>query len=283
MTYINISLYLAYGPLIYLFTLSITSYLKKLSIKNLLHFAPFTIFFIYMIFKYHFIGNATSVDDIYALSKIGIPVTVFIFLIIILFYILLSLIMLKRHNKSILENYSDIEKIKLFWLNILLLFSLTYCIITILAGILIVLKLEVSSLGIAAGFFIYLMFFGATFCVTYFSIRHPDIFLHQKIETKKSYENNFIDEADQELYIKKIITSMEIDQLFLDDSLTLNNYSEKIKLSPHLISMILNTCLNQNFYNFINEYRVEEIKKRLIDPQYKEHTILRIAFEAGFN
>jgi len=41
--------------------------------------------------------------------------------------------------------------------------------------------------------------------------------------------------------------------------------------------------MKKNFYTFINEYRVEEVKKRLVDHQYDHLTFLAIAYECGFN
>ena len=38
-----------------------------------------------------------------------------------------------------------------------------------------------------------------------------------------------------------------------------------------------------SFYDFVNEYRVKEASKRLLDPAYREYTILAIALDAGFH
>jgi YesN/AraC family two-component response regulator len=42
--------------------------------------------------------------------------------------------------------------------------------------------------------------------------------------------------------------------------LTLNEISEKISIPTHYLSQIINTSLNQNFYDFINSFRIEESK-----------------------
>ncbi len=41
--------------------------------------------------------------------------------------------------------------------------------------------------------------------------------------------------------------------------------------------------MGKNFYNLVNDYRVEEVKKRMVDPKYRHLTILAIAYDAGFN
>ncbi|MFW9878957.1 MAG: helix-turn-helix domain-containing protein [Candidatus Thorarchaeota archaeon] len=39
----------------------------------------------------------------------------------------------------------------------------------------------------------------------------------------------------------------------------------------------------QNFYTFINEYRIKEAIKMFTHPNYKEKSILDILYEVGFN
>ena len=45
----------------------------------------------------------------------------------------------------------------------------------------------------------------------------------------------------------------------------------------------MNKNLGKNFFEFVNEYRIEEAKRMLISNEYKESTILEILYEAGFN
>jgi AraC-like DNA-binding protein len=80
-----------------------------------------------------------------------------------------------------------------------------------------------------------------------------------------------------------IITAIEGDRLFLDPELTLNDLSQHVQLPPYLVSQAINTQLNKSFYDLINGYRVEEVKKLLYDPTHQHYKILSIAFHAGFN
>ena len=41
--------------------------------------------------------------------------------------------------------------------------------------------------------------------------------------------------------------------------------------------------MGKSFPDFINQYRIEEAKKRLLDPAKKHYTVLAIAEEVGFN
>jgi AraC-like DNA-binding protein len=54
-------------------------------------------------------------------------------------------------------------------------------------------------------------------------------------------------------------------------------------MSTHHLSQLINEGLNQNFFDFVNSYRIEEIKKQLHDPKLSHIKIEEIAFQNGFN
>jgi AraC-like DNA-binding protein len=54
----------------------------------------------------------------------------------------------------------------------------------------------------------------------------------------------------------------------------------ELSMTTHHLSMILNIHFEQNFYNFINSYRVNEAMQRLADPEYSDRNILEIAYGA---
>jgi AraC-like DNA-binding protein len=56
-----------------------------------------------------------------------------------------------------------------------------------------------------------------------------------------------------------------------------------MQLSPHELSYLINVGFENNFYNFVNSYRVEESKTLLTSPKHQHLSMLGIAFEAGFN
>jgi AraC-like DNA-binding protein len=80
-----------------------------------------------------------------------------------------------------------------------------------------------------------------------------------------------------------LLNIMDNDRPYLDPSLSLDKLAHQTEMNPKYLSLILNNTLNKNFYEFINEYRIEEVKELLIDPELKHLTIAGIANEAGFN
>ena len=77
--------------------------------------------------------------------------------------------------------------------------------------------------------------------------------------------------------------SMEQDRLFLDPELSIGKLADHTGIPSREISTALNQHFQKNFYTFVNEYRVEEVKQKLRDPDFGHLTILSIALDAGFN
>ncbi len=86
-------------------------------------------------------------------------------------------------------------------------------------------------------------------------------------------------ESDKSILLK----TMEEDHPYMDPSLSLDKLAVQTDMNPKYLSLILNTTLNKNFYEFVNEYRIEKVKELLLSPNLKHLTIAAIANEAGFN
>jgi AraC-like DNA-binding protein len=83
--------------------------------------------------------------------------------------------------------------------------------------------------------------------------------------------------------IKTLNQAMEEEKLYLDPALDLSALSKNTGITPKIISAVLNQHLHKSFNEFINGYRVSEIKKRLLEPQSKNLTIAGLAYDCGFN
>lgn len=84
-------------------------------------------------------------------------------------------------------------------------------------------------------------------------------------------------------YLARLLHVMETEKPYTDGELTLQKLAERLSIpAPHL-SQTVNERLNQSFSDFVNTYRVEEVKRRLLDPAVSHYSILAIAEEVGFN
>ncbi|GAA3917906.1 AraC family transcriptional regulator [Hymenobacter algoricola] len=84
--------------------------------------------------------------------------------------------------------------------------------------------------------------------------------------------------------LERLRRALEDEQLYLNPTLTLAELSAHTGLAPRLISFTVNTGFGRPFNEVVNHYRVEAVKRRLVQPaEVARLTLLGIALECGFN
>jgi len=86
-----------------------------------------------------------------------------------------------------------------------------------------------------------------------------------------------------ERIVLKLESAMCKDRLFLNPTLTVEVLARHTSIPQKQISGVLNQHMGKSFNEFVNQYRVEELKKRLVEPGNEYLTITGIAMECGFN
>lgn len=89
--------------------------------------------------------------------------------------------------------------------------------------------------------------------------------------------------TDDNIYYAKFKQWLEREKAFLDTNLSLQTSSNHLQISPGYLSHIINTLGGVNFSEFVNLYRVNEAKRILVHPDYRNYTIAALGLEAGFN
>lgn len=122
----------------------------------------------------------------------------------------------------------------------------------------------------------------ATIYVYLITQRHHDYHRLLRSETRKAhYEKSRITGLDVNVIFNRLTELMRDEKVFADEELSLRDLAGELGISPHQLSEILNERLKKNFNTFINEYRIEEAKKMLIEESRR--SILSIGIAVGFN
>jgi len=100
----------------------------------------------------------------------------------------------------------------------------------------------------------------------------------EKLEKKRLIPDHEIQDLKQ-----KLTSLMQLEKPYLDNELNLLKLSALISINAHQLSYLLNTGFNENFFQFVNTYRVEHAKELLKNTSHQKFSILGIAFESGFN
>ena len=85
-----------------------------------------------------------------------------------------------------------------------------------------------------------------------------------------------------EAHYQKLLKMVQEEKLYQNAELNMTLLAEKTGLSNGYLSQIINQKEGKNFFDFINYYRVEEVKQKLNDAAFDHYSILGIALEAGF-
>ncbi|MFS1523341.1 helix-turn-helix domain-containing protein [Microbulbifer sp. 2304DJ12-6] len=202
---------------------------------------------------------------------------ILIFLITTLIYLGATYRLQIKHRFQLMQRFSDIEKESLDWLRlILLLWGSVWILYTIeyILGFMGI-RWEGSGLVIPMLNLILLLVFA------YLSLNQPLLADNQKSEDHETLSRTATLDIDRMIRIaEKLRHAMQRERLFCENELSLNQLSSTINVSENHISETLSQHLGVNFFSFINQYRVEEAKKLLINTS---QSIIDISLESGFN
>ena len=98
--------------------------------------------------------------------------------------------------------------------------------------------------------------------------------------TNPKYDKSALSNQDALRIEKKLRLAMGQQRLYRDPGLSLWKLSQHTGASPNYISQTLNEVIGQNFFDFVNTYRIDEAKAQL---ENADETIINIAYDVGFN
>ena len=113
-----------------------------------------------------------------------------------------------------------------------------------------------------------------------------DVFLRplsDKTAKNEFHKKSGLTHVQMKYIFDRLLITMNEDELYLNSTLSLNDLSSKTNISKSHITQTLNEYGKQNFYDFVNIFRVEKIKKRLEIQNEMMLTIETLAYDSGFN
>lgn len=81
----------------------------------------------------------------------------------------------------------------------------------------------------------------------------------------------------------KLEEHMKKYQSYRNNELRLHDLAEKLEISQHHLSQVINEHYDKTFNQYINEYRIEEAKTLLASDAHQQTYIIEIAYQVGFN
>ena len=287
-----ISLLMLHGPFLYLYIKILVSDGSLLSWKDVGHLIPFVFFNLY-IFISSFNPVISQRLDIYKVTPgNNTPLLFSLFLLLTAFsgtvYFLLTFRLFKRLDINIFNNFSNPANIDLYWIRkLVLVFGIVW---TSLISVTVVHHIfnMFSMVFCTDGLFLSLSVF--VILIGYFGLKQKVIFSaqHNLIEAEAAkiltkYSGSRLTGSEAKQHAEKLTDYMKSSKSYLNPDLSLPQLAAELNISSHYLSQVINEQFNLNFFDFVNRYRVEAFKEKIKDPEFRNYSLLGIAFECGFN
>ncbi len=269
---------LALGPLIYFYVLKITRPEYKFGWRDMLHFSPVMLELgAQALGVGDSIKTGTATYDTPAFRQLN-PVLQLMAFISVIIYLYLAHRLIERYYRRLKFNWGDRYRYELRWLHRLLIgFGLLWLLwIPFTAADYFCYH---NQSGIHAYYPLYLLLAVSAIWMAATAFLRPEVGV--LVVSAPSLKPPLpVKMKQMGAWLKKAV---QTGRYYQDPELSLTLLAEKLELTTHELSRIINTVLKKSFNDFINEFRVAEVARKMQDPAYDHITLLGIAFESGFN
>lgn len=261
------------GPLLYFYIATFTG--KRVKLKYI-HYLPFALLTILMVpyfklpgsQKVFFIENPGTINSFFPFIVVEVLIQIQLW-----FYLVKSFFLLNVHIKNAKANYSSLKDINLSWVRtIILQVAFTFFILLVdLFSVNILNKksflVDYRIIPLLVSLFIYIAGYKALVQKEILHFEPPPIAPQKELKP--------INET--------ILKFMEENKPYLISDITLPELASSLGMTRNQLSSSISNSEFENFFDFINRYRVEEVKRYLQDPSKDQLTLLAISQECGFN
>ncbi len=287
-----ISLLLLHGPFLFLYISALIDQKFQFNREKLAHFIPFILFNFFIFFASFFPELSEGIRLNHIKSEHGAPLFFNLFLILIVlsgpFYFVLSILHFKKLDINIFNYFSSYANVNLIWLRklvyifggiwtILMIFTTIHHVFHMFSWIFCTHGLTLSL----SAFIILIGYYGLKQKEIF--IQYPELKIEDATEPKTKYAGVFLKETDIEHYVSKLKHFMDAQKPYLEADLSLPELANKLEMPSHHLSRIINEQFGVNFFDFVNQYRIDEVKSRMNNAEFENLSLLGIAFDSGFN
>ena len=280
LTYFPFSIAYSYGLCVWFYTVNLTDSRHRLTRRDLLLFVPTTVYLAYRLFLFgHRVEWKSWFDDNYGDAfGAAIFVTEAVWNLTFLY---LAIRHYRKYRVWLDANFSDTEKIKFDWLrNFLYLFTS----VVVLGALFDFANSFVVRLSYIQYFYFEIVLALGTYYLAvagYLRSRTIELTFAEEPDAADEPRRQLLSDAEMARLRSRLLAVMSDERPYLDPSLTLTDLTRAVGVNSTVLSHLINKGFEKNFNDFINEYRINEVKSRLRATD--DETMLAIALESGFN
>jgi AraC-like DNA-binding protein len=287
-----------FGPLVYLYSVTASDSDVRFRSRHALHLLP-PILVVLVTLPIYLMSGPEKIAFLDRLQRGDVPATIAVIdptkYLSGIAYSVATVWYLRQHRRRIEHSYSNTARVNLRWL--LWLSGAAAMIWLIAVAVRVVKLVQDSSNGDVVALAIAIL----VYAIGYLGLRQPEI--HRFDEPVKESppemeeaptsaptvrpidarpKRSGLGKAEATLLKNELLSLMTREHPYRDPDLTLPDLASRLNTTPHKLSELLNTELEQTFYDFVNGYRVEDVQRRLLESKSKHLNVLALAMDAGF-
>ena len=277
------SLFFIDGLLVWLYIRALLQPEKSFK-KIWLHFIPFTTLFIYL--SLIALLNPNNVIEIYntnivklgkneSLVSLGEIIFIAVLLAINLIYLVKSVNITKSYNDELKQNLSNIDHFTVNWVQ---KFQRLWIAFFIVPFVIYFINYMYPIIG-RVGFGNIMMVLFVLLSIIFNSFLLEQVYKPVSLFTKETSLENQKFRNEQLQLLEKLESLLQKEQYYLDDELSLGQLADYMNIKSVELTELIKMSSYENFYDLINSYRIEEVKKRLKET---DEQIIQLAYQNGF-
>lgn len=274
------------GPFLWFYALLITRKITVLNWKDAWHLIPFLLHYVYVYiviikqpeaYKLALIrGEITLSSPGFILWSNGAKI-IHSFVYYAFIYRLIS-----NWEKTVLQEKSVTKLVEVKWLRWILMVILAISVVMTIWFVTYLL-FHISIINGFMGAMINVLLFILVYAIVFFGLKYPGLFKGDETEShSEKYTQSTVSSEQSRGHWQRLTSLMEGSKPYCKANLTIADLAEMLELPVKTLSQTINENSGKNFFNFINQYRVEEFKVKAMDPSNGHLTLLAIALDCGF-
>lgn len=280
---------LAIGPLLFFYTKSLTESNFRFSLKESIHLLPVAVevliqsVFITKSFRNNILFYEVQGFLMFRIVEfIGTGTSIVV-------YGQRCLALIRVHEAWVVENFSSQKDITLSWLLKLIKYLRVLWIFWLVFELAFILFWQFQLHLIPVYLILYILLGVITYSNYWIGIQaliKSEVLTEKKAISAPSENASVysrLPDVEVKRYVEALSQLMLKEKLYLHETLNLRTLANRLQIDSNLLSYVLNNILHKSFYDYVNEFRIGEIKQKLDDPAYSHLKIVEIAFECGFN
>ncbi len=121
------------------------------------------------------------------------------------------------------------------------------------------------------------------YAIGFYSLKQPHIFRIPLVKNEEYTKKERLEAEEIKVLKARLEQLMSIDKMHLNPKLTLMDLAKEMNTSTNNVSWLINNVYQCNFYDYVNQHRIQAFIEKVESGAYHKQTLLAMSLDSGFN